>query len=294
MAWRKTTLSSSGIGCSRQFKAAAVAGAIYAVTMASGAFGEGMVGVGATGAEGTYVAVALDGNANSSQGVAVSGTGIANGGAAAVSGTGTADSGAVGSLSVLGPADTRDGVVAVSGKNELENVNVCSIAVCDDALGDVEGQYFAVTALAGVRHPYPVPQVCTGVCTSNHYQRDCPEIRDGTGSWRIIEDGWWDINGCPIVLRYGVHNGQNSGWGWIHIQEKDKDWEWGNYTYDLTGQALGTGTRIMVDNGYMLHCFNYKTPGGHKRTWHVFVDYKGGKGITTVFYRTGHNQCRSS
>lgn len=88
--------------------------------------------------------------------------------------------------------------------------------------------------------------------------------------------------------------GSSRVWGWVHIQNKPKDWEWGNFTYNLTGQALGHGARVMVDNGYILSCINYKTSRGRERTWHVFVDYKGGKGITTVFYRTGHNQCRSS
>lgn len=321
-------------GRRRRFTVAAAVGAAFAMASSSIALGEGLVGVGQS-ADGTLVAVATTGDANSSGGVAASGAGNATAGCtaigtndvntcvggiavsgtgnatssadcgltvadepvcgspAAVSGTGMADSGNGASVSGLGPADTG-GVAAVSGKNEVDNVNVCSIAFCDDAFNDPIGEWYAVGALIGVGLPYPLDTPCLGVCGQNHYQRDCPEIIDYSGTWRIMEGGWYDINGCPIVLRYGVHQDDHHGWGWIHIQNKPRDWDWGNFTRQLTGEALGTGPRIMVADGYILSCRNYKTSGGKKRTWHVFVDYKGGKGITTVFPRPGHNDCRSS
>jgi len=295
---------SGGHSRRRRLGLAASVGAALALVSNSIAWGEPLVGTGMQSSEGTLVAVAGTGDANSSGGVAVSGTGntnssgcIAAGGfcivGAAVSGTGSARS-AGQSVSALGPAETSEGLVAISGKNEVENLNLCSITFCDDAVNDPTGMWFAAGALIGVGLPNPLDPPCVGVCAQNHYQRDCPEISDGSGPWAIMEEGWSDINGCPIVLRYGVHRSDHDGWGWIHIQYKPRDWDWGSFTRQLTGQALTTGPRVAVDNGYILSCWNYKTSGGTKRTWHVFVDYKGGKGITTVFYRGGHNNCRSS
>lgn len=79
----------------RHLGRAGAVGLLLVLATSAPALAEGMVGVGANGAEGTYVAVALDGTANSSQGVAVGGTGSASGGTAAVSPTGNAYGGAV-------------------------------------------------------------------------------------------------------------------------------------------------------------------------------------------------------
>lgn len=63
----------------RRLTVAAAAGALFALVSSSIAFGEGLVGIGLTEANGTLVAIAPAGNASSSQGVALSGTGSSYG-----------------------------------------------------------------------------------------------------------------------------------------------------------------------------------------------------------------------
>jgi hypothetical protein len=154
-------------GGRRRWSAAVAAGVAATLLTGQMAFAEPIVGLNGTGpTDGTIVAVSGTGDAYSSQGVAVSATGNANGGAGAVSATGRAD-------------------------QRCSNINQPTPGVAASGLGESEG----CTA---------TDAMLTWVDTPNGPEAVGPGVETIVGLAKAVVAGAEDVLGQPVVSEEAI------------------------------------------------------------------------------------------